>query len=144
MLSNRIQTIRRFFPRMMMRRILLVQQRSFFVMDQACKKCHKRRSPIRHEDDDLAFRLIRSSRTTRMILPDRVAAVVPIVLDYLYARDDQQLKQALLPLTRDTATAVHYLASRLEMRRLGWEASQFWENDLALANCHVYYQHAKT
>lgn len=97
-----------------------------------------------HEDDDLAFRLIRSSRTTRMILPDRVAAVVPIVLDYLYARDDQQLKQALLPLTRDTATAVHYLASRLEMRRLGWEASQFWENDLALANCHVYYQHAKT
>ena len=45
--------------------------------------------------------------------------------------------------TRESATALHYLADMFQIRRLEQDIQQFWQTDLQLDTAHIYYQHAK-
>ena len=76
-------------------------------------------------------------RTSRIPLPRLAANAFPFMLDYIY-----QCNEPLVVET-ETATALHFLGQYFENRELRWDAKQFWKTDLTLANCHVYYEHAK-
>lgn len=73
--------------------------------------------------------------TTRLELNEKAAKVFPQLLDYLY-------KPEKLVITTQTAPALHYLGHYLGIRRLRWEARQFWKDDLSMKNVGTYYEHA--
>ena len=75
--------------------------------------------------------------TSRIPMDELAAQSFPIVLDYLYSEGDK------LPLSTNNATALHSMAKYFDMRRLKWEAKQFWQKDIERAdNCAIYYEHA--
>jgi len=74
--------------------------------------------------------------TSRIELEELASKFFPVLLDYLY--------DGTLPLTTDNATALHSMAKYFDMRRLRWEAKQFWQKDISNAiTCGVYYEHAR-
>jgi len=76
-------------------------------------------------------------RTSRIPLPRLAANAFPFMLDYMYQSNEP------LVVETETATALHFLGQYFENRELRWDAKQYWKYDLTLANCHVYYEHAK-
>lgn len=72
----------------------------------------------------------------RITLEAVAARAFPALLDYAYGAPTLQC-------TTETATALHYLGQYLEMRRLRWEARQYWWKDMCLENYAIYYQHAQ-
>jgi len=77
------------------------------------------------------------SNTSRIELHEIAARAFPDVLDYVYAGERQ------LNVSTMNAAALHYLGGYFEMRRLRWEAKQFWKKDLGIKTCGRYYCHAK-
>jgi hypothetical protein len=75
-----------------------------------------------------------STTATRLTLHPLAAKAFSALLDYMY--------QKPLHITTDTATALHDLADQLEIKRLRWEARQFWQSDLDVTNYLLYYEHA--
>jgi len=76
------------------------------------------------------------SNTSRIELQELAANAFPDLLDYLYTNEQP------LNITMDNATALHALGNYFEMRRLRWEAKQFWRKNLTPATCDLYYEHA--
>jgi hypothetical protein len=77
-----------------------------------------------------------TSRGVCRILLDPVAAkAFPALLDFLYGAPQ-------LECSTESATALHFMGQYFEIRRLRWQARQFWMTDLCLENCATYYQHA--
>jgi hypothetical protein len=77
-----------------------------------------------------------TSRGVCRILLDPVAAkAFPALLDFLYGASQ-------LECSTESATALHFMGQYFEIRRLRWQARQFWMKDLCLENCATYYQHA--
>jgi hypothetical protein len=76
------------------------------------------------------------SKTSRIELEEIAAKAFPQMLDYLYWPEKE------LHVTAETATALHHLGSYFEMRRLRWDARQFWKKDLNIENCDIYYEQA--
>jgi len=76
--------------------------------------------------------------TSRIPLDELAARSFPILLDYLYS------ETYVLPLDTNNATAIHSMAKYFDMRRLRWEAKQFWRKDIQSPTaCGVYYEHAR-
>ena len=76
--------------------------------------------------------------TSRIQLDELAAPSFPILLDYLYS------ETYVLPLGTNNATAIHSMAKYFDMRRLRWEAKQFWRKDIqSPTTCGVYYEHAR-
>lgn len=74
--------------------------------------------------------------TSRIELEELAAKHFPTLLDYFYEGD--------LPLTTNNATALHSMAKYFDMRRLRWEAKQFWQKDISDAKTFgIYYEHAR-
>ena len=85
------------------------------------------------------FQQQHNAEPTPIELPRLAADVIPIVLDYIYGETTEPLK-----ITTETATALYYLGEVFQIRRLAWEARQFWQKDLLenSANYLIYYEHA--
>ena len=58
-----------------------------------------------------------------------------------YYLDFAHWPEAELELTTENAPAQHSMAKYFEMRRLRWEAKQFWQKDMGSATCGTYYEH---
>ena len=57
-------------------------------------------------------------------------------LDYLYSPFDK------LDISDKTATALHHLGEYFEVARLRAKVQQFWEQNLKIDTCGIYYEHA--
>ena len=80
-----------------------------------------------------------SETNTSLIELESLAAVAfPVLLDYLYnAWSDE------LAITNENATALHHLGTYFEVTLLREKVQQFWEANLSLENCALYYEHAR-
>jgi hypothetical protein len=78
-----------------------------------------------------------NNKTSQIELEQISAKAFPQLLDYLYSVD------APLEIWTDTATALHHLGGYFEIRRLRWDAKQFWQRDLKASNCGTYLEHAR-
>lgn len=76
-----------------------------------------------------------SQGVCRISLDAIAADAFPSLLDFLYGT-------ARLECTTETATALHFLGQYFGIRRLRWQARQFWTKDISLENVSTYYQHA--
>ena len=76
------------------------------------------------------------SNTSRIELHELAANAFPDLLNYLYTMERP------LNIHTENATALYHLGHYFEMRRLRWEAKQFWSNDLTVKTCALYYEHA--
>lgn len=76
------------------------------------------------------------NQTSRIELEAIAAKAFPKLLDHVYSQE------SALCIDTFSATALHYLGEYFEMRRLRWEAKQFWRKDLSLQTCGTYYEHA--
>lgn len=74
----------------------------------------------------------------RIKLHKLAADVFPQMLDYCYGAPT-----ASLAITTETAAGLHSLGTCFDNKWLKWEAREFWENDLSVDNCHIYYVHAR-
>ena len=79
-----------------------------------------------------------SQKTSRIELDEIAAKVFPQLLDYVYS------VEAPLEISTESATALYHLGGYFEMRRLRWEAKQFWQKDMTSANCGMYYEHSQS
>jgi len=75
-----------------------------------------------------------SPSATRLELHEKAARFFPDLLDYMYGRE--------LKLTSDNATVFHFFGHYFGMRRLRWEAKQFWQSDMTHKTVATYYQDA--
>jgi BTB/POZ domain len=66
------------------------------------------------------------------------AKAIPIFLDYVYSASTNPS----IFFTSENASSLYYLARLLQVDRLRQEVKQFWQKDIALANCLLYYRHA--
>ena len=71
----------------------------------------------------------------RILLHPVAANAFPALLDFLYGAPQLECKT-------ETAASLHFMGQYFEIRRLRWQARQFWMSDLSLDNCATYYQHA--
>ena len=76
------------------------------------------------------------NNSCRIELHAIAARAIPLVLDFLYA------PYLRVQVTTENATALHWLGQYLGIRRLRWEAKQFWKQDLTTETCGTYYEHA--
>ncbi|GKY97311.1 hypothetical protein MPSEU_000689500 [Mayamaea pseudoterrestris] len=83
----------------------------------------------------------KSPEPTPIELPKLAADRVPIMLDYIYGLNGGDPLQ----LTTETASALYYLGEVFQVRKLVWEARNFWQKNLLenSANYLIYYEHAK-
>ena len=72
---------------------------------------------------------------TKIRLVHEAANAFPVLLDFMYSKDDE------LKITCHNAAALYYLGRFFRMRRLRWEAKQFWRKNLTVRNCFLYYKH---
>jgi hypothetical protein len=70
-------------------------------------------------------------------LHELAAEAFPVMLDFMYAPTGQ------LEATTENATALHYLGQYFEIRRLRWDAKQFWKKNLGLDTVAIYSEHAR-
>jgi hypothetical protein len=70
-------------------------------------------------------------------LHELAAEAFPVMLDFMYAPTGK------LEATTENATALHYLGQYFEIRRLRWDAKQFWKKNLGLETVSTYSQHAR-
>lgn len=89
----------------------------------------------RSEFMEKEFQSNKDDGTTHLELDEKAAKVFPDLLDFLYKPD-------ALVISTQTAPALHYLGQYLGIRRLRWEAKQFWKLDLSMKNVGTYYEHA--
>lgn len=75
-----------------------------------------------------------SPSATRLELHEKAARFFPELLDYMYGKD--------LKLTSESATVFHFFGHYFGMRRLRWEAKQFWQTDMTHSTVATYYQDA--
>ena len=75
-----------------------------------------------------------SPSATRLELHAKAARYFPDLLDYMYGRD--------LKLTSDNATVFHFFGHYFGMRRLRWEAKQFWQDDMTHETVATYFRDA--
>lgn len=74
--------------------------------------------------------------TSRIELHQFAADAFPVMLDFLYA------PYLRINLHTENATALHWLAHYFEIPRLKREAQTFWQNDLTIDTCVIYYEHS--
>jgi len=73
---------------------------------------------------------------SRIELEELNAKYFPELLDYAY--------EGKLQLKTENSTALDSMAKYFDMRRLRWEAKQFWQKDIQQATtCGTYYEHAR-
>jgi hypothetical protein len=77
------------------------------------------------------------SNTSRIELEAPAAEAFPVLLDFMYNQNKS------LAANSENAAALHYLGQYFGIRRLRWEARQFWTSDLTILNCGTYYDHAR-
>jgi hypothetical protein len=73
---------------------------------------------------------------TRLELHEKAARFFPQLLDFLYG------KQANF--SSENATVFHYFGRYFGIRRLRWEAKQFWQKDMNQDTVAIYYKDAIT
>jgi hypothetical protein len=73
------------------------------------------------------------SNTSRIELEVLAAEAFPVLLDFMYR----------LHINSENAAALHYLGQYFGIRRLRWEARQFWTSDLTILNSGKYFVHAR-
>lgn len=83
------------------------------------------------------------NHATLLELAEPAAKVFPALLDYAYGHHMKSRKMKALQVNTRSATALHYLGDKLEMKLLRKEAREFWKSDLNLDNLMVYYHHAR-
>lgn len=75
-----------------------------------------------------------ANNTSNIELHKVAATAFPVLLDFMYSCKDK------LQITTENSTALYYLAQYFQIKRLRWEARQFWQIDLSLENAGVYYE----
>jgi hypothetical protein len=77
------------------------------------------------------------SNTSRIELEALAAKAFPVLLDFMYNQN------SILAVNSKNAAALHYLGQYFGLRRLRWEAREFWISDLSISNAGTYYEHAR-
>jgi len=86
-------------------------------------------------------------QATCLELEEPAAKAFPALLDYAYgiapANGSSSSKKHPLAIDTKSATALHSLAVKLEMKLLRREARSFWKHDLCMQNLLIYYHQAR-
>jgi hypothetical protein len=108
--------------------------------------CHKIILAVGPRCSDYFARLLQTgdrfpegqSNTSRVELEVLAAEAFPVLLDFMY---DQN---STLAVNSKNASALHYLGQYFGIRRLRWEARQFWTSDVRtyMNTWATYYEHA--
>jgi hypothetical protein len=77
-----------------------------------------------------------AANVTRLELPVKAAGFFPDLLDYLYGQPPK--------FSSENATVFHYFGHYFGIRRLRWEAKQFWQQDITQDSVSIYYEDAIT
>jgi hypothetical protein len=107
--------------------------------------CHKTTLAVGPRQSDYFAHLMQNgdrfaegqSNTSRIELEAPAAEAFPVLLDFMYNQNKS------LAANSENAAALHYLGQYFGIRRLRWEARQFWTSDLTILNCGTYYDHAR-
>jgi hypothetical protein len=75
--------------------------------------------------------------TSRIELETLAAQAFPVLLDYMYNQSSK------LAVNSKNAAVLHYLGQYFGLRRLRWEAREFWISDVSISNAGTYYEHAR-
>lgn len=75
------------------------------------------------------------SHTSRLVLEDKAAEAIPVILDYIYTGN--------LAICTENACALHYLSQQFEIKALRRQVKDFWINAINMDNLTKYYQDAR-